>query len=292
MVKLLFWCKSLHDNSLMKMKILCPTDFSPASINAIEYAANFAKFTKSSMTLLHVVPVMVSTSEGHVSGGPDSRDEFDEAGSQLKAYCEKVASEYAVPCNYESIASVIKGVERTISEESPRYDITIIGTNGADNLSQFYLGSHSFRVAKHQTGPMIIVPEDCVFREIVNVAFASDCHIGDTLLLEQLKRLTDNFKPRVRVVHVSEKDTALSREVYKAFCSLVEETLNYDQQIIFERIIHANKSEAIEDFMKKTNADLLALYMEEHCLLYNVFHKSIVKKLTSYVSFPILVFHK
>jgi nucleotide-binding universal stress UspA family protein len=275
------------------MKILCPTDFSSASVNAVEYAAKYAQQTGATLTLMHVQPVYMSEGVSYFSGGDrESITELKQAADQLKDICESITSVFNVPCSFENVPSVSHGIEKTISIESEKYDLTIIGTNGADKMSEFYFGSHSFRIAKKESGPVLIVPEECAFNGIQNVAFASDCHIGDTMLLKQLKNLTDAFKPMVRVVHISEKDTDLSREVYKAFCSLTEETLNYEDNITFERIIHDNKTDAIESFVNKTHADLLALYMEKHCLLHNVFHESIVKKLTSYASFPILVFHK
>ncbi len=275
------------------MKILCPTDFSSASINAVEYAARFAQKMNASLTLLHVQPVYVSEGVSYFSGGDrESIVELKQAADQLKDICANITAVFKVACDFENIPAVTQGIEKTISLESVKYDLTIIGTNGADKMSEFYFGSHSYRIAKKESGPVLIVPEECEYHDILNVAFASDCHIGDTLLLDQLKKLTDAFNPQVRVVHISEKDTALSREVYKTFCNLTEETLNYEGRITFERIIHDNKAEAIENFMTKTNADLLALYMEKHCFLHNVFHENIIKKLTSYASFPILVFHK
>lgn len=275
------------------MKILCPTDFSSTSTNAIEYAAKYAKQTGASLTLLHVQPVYVSEGVNYFSGGDRvSMTEFKDAADQLGDICANVTSVFNVPCSFENVTTVSEGVEKTISDESGNYDLTIIGTNGADKMSQFYFGSHSYRIAKKEAGPVMIVPEGCEFNGILNLAFASDCHIGDSILLEQLKKFTDAFNPQVRAVYVSEKDTALSREVYEAFCTLTAETLNYEGNITFERIIHENKAEAIENFVNKTHADLLALYMEKHSFIYNLFHESIVKKLTSYASFPILVFHK
>ena len=275
------------------MKILCPTDFSAASLNAIEYAAQFAQATKSSLMLLHVQPVTVSEGVNYFSGGEHiALVEMNASEKKMKEICSRYQSAYQVQCDFESIAAGSNGIEKAVADESAKFDLTIIGTNGADTLSQFYFGSHSFRVAKKQSGPVLIIPEECGYRQILNVAFASDCHLGDTVLLKQLKNFTDTFNPQIRVVHISEKDSALSREVYKSFCNLTEEVLNYDQRITFERIIHENKAAAIENFVNRTQADVLALYMEDHSLPYRIFHKSIVKKLTSYVSFPILVFHK
>ena len=275
------------------MKILCPTDFSSASMNAVEYAGKFAQRMNASITLLHVQEIPIGEGVNYFSGEVhESVSEINKAADLMEALCTRLTDEFKIPCSFNSIASVTTGITKSIADEAIEYDLTIIGTNGADNLSQYYLGSHSFRVAKKESGPVIIVPEECEFRDILNVAFASDCHIGDNIILKQLKNITDVFNPRVRVVHISEKDTALSREVYKSFCNLTEDSLNYDQQITFERIIHENKAAAIENFVNKTQADLLALYMEPHSILYRMFHESIIKKLTSYVSFPILVFHK
>ena len=70
------------------------------------------------------------------------------------------------------------------------------------------------------------------------------------------------------------------------------ETLKYDKEINFNRVISENEADSIETFMTKTEADLLAVYFEEHGFLYRMFHESLIKKLTSYANFPVLILHK
>ena len=277
----------------MIQKILCPTDFSAASNNAIEYAARMAQKMSATLTLLHIQPLYMGEGVSLFAGAErESLAEARESSRMMDDICLNVNKTFKVSCTHEIIPSMLGSVENAIAEESANFDLTILGTNGADNLGQLYFGTHSFKVAKKETGPVIIVPENCAYREIINLAFASDYKEGAGLSLEQLKLFTDAFAPNVRVFHISESDTEQSRALFRSFSNLTEDALNQEEQITFERIIHKNEADAIESVMNKAQVDLLALLLEKHGFFYRFFHENMIKKLTSIASFPILLFHK
>lgn len=277
----------------MIKKILCPTDFSGVSSNAIEFAAKLAQRTNSTLTLVHVQPVAIGEGINLFAGGDrESVAEAKLATKQLEDICLELNRTFKISCTHEIIASSLESFENVIAAESPKYDLTVIGTNGADTINQFYFGSHSYRVAKKETGCVIIVPENCSFSGIENLAFASDCTNPEQMGFRQLKVFTDLFNPELRVLYISEKDNPEAKSIYSTFCNLVGEALNYENNIVFERIIFENEAEAIGKFMEKTNAEILALYMEDRSLLFKTFHEDVIKKLTSYADFPILIFHE
>lgn len=276
----------------MIRKILCPTDFSSASNNAVEYAAKLAQQTSATLTLLHVQPIAIGEGINVFAGGQrESVAEARAATEHMEAICLELNKEFNVSCTHEIAATTLESFEKTIADESAGFDLTILGTNGADSLSQYYFGSHSFRVAKKETGPVLIVPENCTFQGIANLAFASNSPDPAKMSVRQLKQFTDIFNPELRAVYISEKESESTKNAYVTFCNFLDEALNYGNKIIFEQVFHSNAEEAVEKFMIKTNADLLALHMEEHNFLYNVFHEDVIRKIVSNAEFPVLVVH-
>jgi len=274
------------------MKILCPTDFSSAANNSIEYAAKLAQKTNATLTLLNVQKLYLHEGVSLFSGGElESVQEARTASKSLEEICIDINKSFNVSCNHEIIPSM-SSYESVISREAEKYNLTVIGTNGADNTFEFYFGSNSFRVAKNTNSPVLIVPDGCSFKEISNVVFASDYNKGDELVLNQLKEFTKFFSTQINIIHISKADSDLGKQVYRSFCNLIEESFNLENNIHFKRIFSDDPAEAIERFTNETNSDLLAIYFHPHNILYRMFHENLIKKITSRAEFPMLIFHE
>jgi len=274
------------------MKILCPTDFSSAATNGIEYAAKLAQKMNATLMLLNVQRLYLAEGVNLFAGGePESVTEAKVADKMLEDVSRDINKSFKVSCSHEIIPTM-SFYEKAIADEAGKYNLTVIGTNGADGAYEFYFGSNSFRVARNTLSPVLIVPEECEFKEITNVVFASDYNTGDELLLQQLKEFTIAFAPQLHVLHISNKNTEVSKEVYRSFCNLTEEALDYDRKIEFKRIVAEDAADAIDDYMHQTNADILATYFQPHGILYRMFHQNLIKKITSNADFPMLIFHK
>lgn len=274
-------------------KILCPTDFSKASHNALEYAAKFALKTSSSLTLVHVMSLPEIYDNFTTLGLlEDYSMKQNEVENKLKKYTAQIIADFNIPCFYKIDFTKSDSLESSRETGVKQYDLIICGTNGVDTMTQFYFGSTSYNIAKKTEIPALVVPEGCEYKEISSLVFASGYKQGDQLLINQLKSFTQDFSPEFTILHISEKDSAVSQEVYHAFCHLVDEAFDFSQKLNFQRIINEEEAMSIENFMHTSKADVLAVCMEEHGFLYRMFHKSIIKKLTSYADFPILIFHK
>jgi nucleotide-binding universal stress UspA family protein len=246
----------------------------------------------ATLTLLNVQRLYMREGVSLFAGGElESEQEAKGSAKMLDDICLDVNKMFNVSCGHEIIPTV-NSFEKKIADEAGDYNLTVIGTNGADDAYQFYFGSHSFRVARNSQSPVLIVPEGYAFKEITNVVFASDYNKGDELLLEQLKDFMGIFKPQLHVLHISRKDTEVGKELYRSFCNLTEEALHYDGQVDYKRIIAEDAAGAIETYMHKNNGDLLATCFQPHGIVYRMFHENLIKKLSSYADFPMLIFHK
>ena len=274
-------------------KILCPTDFSKAANNAVEYASKLASKTGAQITLTHVMSLPEIYDNFSTPGLLINLDiKRNEVEEKLKNYANQVSTEFHVPCLYEIGLVNVESTGKEIADESETYDLIVCGTNGADNIFQFYFGSNSYRISKNAATPTLIVPEVCSYKEINQLVFASGYNKGDHILIKQLKEFMKDFNPALTVLHVSEKQTPVSQEVFHAFTHLLDEAFNYSHKINFHRIVNEDEASSIEHYMHTSKADVLAVCMEEHGFLYRMFHTNLIKKITSYSDYPVLVFHK
>lgn len=274
------------------LKIICPTDFTPSSTNAIEYAAKLCQQMNASLTLMNIQKVYMGESVNLFSGVErESVAEAKQSALKMDEYCKEINTVFKISCTYE-IVPTMGSFEKAASDEANSYDLTVIGTNGSDTLYEYYFGSHSFRMATKLSKPVLVIPQDCSFSPIRKVIFASAYHKGDSLLLQQLQNFLGFFKPNLQVLHVSEKDSPVSKEIFQSFCHLLEDELNYENKIDFQRIIDISESHAFASFMHESDADLLAVCYEEHGFLYRLTHANLVKSLTHSPDFPILICHK
>lgn len=274
----------------MIKKILCPTDFSPSSLNAIEYASNFSQKFDASLVLLNVQKI-------HISDGisffalkeAPSHKEANLSAASLNEMCITITDTYKISCGYEIIPTISSFEEKVISE-SDKFNVMVIGTNGADSLYQFFFGSHSFRIAKKTVCPVLIVPENCPYRNITKILFVSDYSKGDEFTLNQIKLLTEVYNAQLHVVHISRKDTDESREAFESFRNIIDMELKRIN-VSFERIIETKVADGIDNYIHKSNADLIGFNMKEHGFFYRAFHMNIIEKLTATAELPLIIYH-
>ncbi len=274
-------------------KILCPTDFSAAANNAVEYAACLAKKTGAKLTLMHVDPVPFLLLEDMNNSVMIAYEKSREENlNQIKDQCLEVNKTFGITCDYNLDSINLEQAVALKTENGKLCYLIVIGTNGIDNLSQFYFGTNSYLVANKVECPTLIVPEGCEYKEIANVVFASDYNAEDELFLQQLKDFMENYNPHLYVLHISRKDSPVSEEIYHSFCNLTNEALEYNEQIEFKRTVNEDVEDGINNFIHGTQVDLLAMSINHHGFLYRLFHRDIIRNITSVSNLPVLLFHK
>ncbi|MBK8846215.1 MAG: universal stress protein [Bacteroidetes bacterium] len=274
-------------------KILCPTDFSNAANNAVEYAAYLAKKTGAQITLTHVLSLPVIYDDFN---SPEMLTAFDanriEVEQILKNQAANVRNEFEVACDYDLMLSNAEDADSDIAQSSEVFDLIVCGTNGADNIFQFYFGSHSYRISRNAAAATLIVPEVCTFKGISNMVFLSGYKAGDQIQIGQLQEFVSAFNANLTAMHVSEKDTPGNQELYHTFAHLLDEAFDFRMKINFHRMVNEDTAQATEHYMHESHADVLAVYMEKHGFLYRLFHTDLIKNITSYADYPVLVFHR
>ncbi len=274
------------------MKILCPTDMSDAANYGVEYAAHLCKALNAELSLMYVQNIELEEGVSLFSGSQiPAVKKATEKSKRLEQECNDVSLKFSIPCKYISEYS-FSSFTNQVAHESQKYDLIVSGTNGTETLYQFYTGSNSYKLAKKTDCPVLIVPDGCNYKDIKKVVFASGSDYMEHIRLNQLKEFIKSFRPELHLIHISDEDDAVNREVYAAYRTEAEELLKNDGPANFERIVDKDEVHGILSYVNKEKADLLIVCMEKHNSLYRFFNSGFIKKITAYdTGFPILIVH-
>src|SRR5204863_4394030 len=96
-----------------------------------------------------------------------------------------ITNTYKIPC-YAEVQPSATSLAKTIADKANGYDLVIMGTNGADNLFQFFYGSNAYNAILITNIPVLLIPESCPYTEIENIAYAYDYLSERKLPIQQL----------------------------------------------------------------------------------------------------------
>ncbi len=141
-------------------KILCPTDFSDLSLQAVRYAREFATTFDAQIHCLHIID---EANQYWSTMGPESAPigpAVEDLQSHAEAHMKNFADEHLVGLKFAPITKVVSGRP---CEEIVQYalestiDIVIIATHGRGGLVHALLGSTTEKVVRKANCPVLIV---------------------------------------------------------------------------------------------------------------------------------------
>ena len=133
-------------------KILCPVDFDPNSIAALNFGWRLAREYRAAISLLHVVRLPFEPSEVPVEPPPEW--EQDARAKLVKVAAENLGAKakYKLVVRRGDPASAILEVEKEL-----RPDLIVMATHGRTGLSHLVLGSVAERTVRESIVPVLTV---------------------------------------------------------------------------------------------------------------------------------------
>lgn len=270
-------------------KILCPTDFSETAQSAIAYAAKLAQAMQAELTLLNVqslfdlTPVEVLRGKDMAIAG---------AAERLESQSRQVSKAFKISCYADVEASNIN-LSSVIAGKGKDYDLIVMGSDGPDDLYQFFGGSNTYHAIVKTETPILVIPAGYLYSQINHIAYAFDyLHEGE-IPLTGLIPFVRTMKSQLTILQVlageySRTEEAHMQEEREKIGQLYGEalTIRFDTVSSTEMI-----PQSINSYMMRKQPDALALCTRHRTLLGRLFHKSTVKNLTAFSSYPVYVFH-
>ena len=145
----------------MYKTILCATDISPRSIHAIKSAFSLAEKFNAKLYILNSQVNLNSPEERLMSRISVKKriDENKELAENIKLRISEIVNELEVITQYDFLLR--EGTaERVIINMATELDadLIVMGTNGADHMSDYFLGTTASNVIKSANCPVLVIP--------------------------------------------------------------------------------------------------------------------------------------
>ena len=268
--------------------ILVATDFSPAALNAANYAADMALAINADILLLHVYQIPVVYLEVPVALNEEGM--MQEAEKGINKIKNQLTRKTNGKLNMETDVRV--GVFfpelKTVCERIKPYTV-VMGSQGTTAAEQLLFGSHAVYAMKHLMWPLITVPPEATFSAVKKIGLACDFDkVVDTTPLDEIKLLVNDFNAELHVLNTGKKEIFNPEIIFES--GVLQEMLA-PVKPNYHFISNQNTDEGIMDFAEKNHIDLLVVLPKRHGLLDKLFHKSHTKQLVLHSHVPVMALH-
>ncbi len=278
--------------------ILIPTDFSENSWNAVKYALEFFKNTECDFYLLHV-SIIYNYASGETPIMPPINVEFidktvlKQAKTQLEKLLKKIdllphnpKHHFYTLNNYDYF---IDAVRAQVTEKN--IDLIVMGTKGASGLKKVMIGSNTGDLITRVKCPVLIVPENAVFKEIKEIAFPTDYHLFyPTKILNSILEFIKMHDSSLRIVHITKKDEEFTefqlenKEFLKNFFA--------EEKHSFHKITNKNIEDGVQSFVESRDINMITMIAKNLNLFQRILFRPTVEEISYHTEIPFFVLHE
>ena len=273
-------------------KILFPTDFSETANNAFLYALNLEKSIDAQVYVLHVYELPMIT--GSLSAGLiqnvyetvelGSFDNFKDNIPQLRQIADDNGlNEIPIKFILEE-GNFLYILREIIGEES--VDFVVMGTDGNSGIEKMLFGSNTINAITSMKVPILSVPHGMSFKGFKNIGFTTVFDQKDKDALKYLIEIANRHHAKIHCMHVS-KDGKFNQQAMKDW----QDQFAGDP-IVFEVYHDADPVNAVLDFIKEKQIDLLTVVSRNKGFFDKIFSPGFTKKIANKNITPLFVFHE
>ena len=271
-------------------KILCPTDFSECSLNAIEYAVKMGEKYKADLILFHVLnrEDYEKLSPSDVTG----KNQMDFVLEKLQNLQEAVLKE-SIQKGLNSCISVVK--EGNIVKETLAYaeemnaDILVMGTEGVNDFRENIIGSRASRIVEQVDRDILVVPRKVYFKSPRKLVYASDYLEEDKIAIQKVVEFARFFDSEIDIVHVSSTHKALDKSLHETMVEEIEPFIKYDKVNFVLKSFRDDIALGLENYLQTAKGDILVTLSEKKSFFDQIFSKSLSKKMAYFINKPLWV---
>jgi nucleotide-binding universal stress UspA family protein len=275
-------------------RILCPTDFSEASFNAIEFASKIGESHNSLLTLLYIIR-KDQIHEVINKGGKDlSVEEWkflaeEKLKNLVKTISESSENSGLLKCDYSIVIGELTNTIVNYCKDN-RYDLIVMGTSGVRDVTQEYMGTTTYNVIRASHFPVICVPIRAQYNGFKKVVYATDYQEEDKLKVQELIYFCYPFNAELDILHISKQNSLIDQAAYEQFKTDIKNFIQYENINFVKKVYKDEVSLGIDKYMLDEKATLLVLLERHRNFFDQVFHTSVIKKMSYFTDYPILVF--
>lgn len=272
--------------------IIATTDFSPVSLNAVNFAADMALSINASLLLFNAYNIPVSYSDVPVLlVSVDEIKKSSEAGlDKLKEKILHVTSGKLKVYTEARMGNTVDELEVLCKEIQPF--AVVMGAKGSSGIEKILFGSTALTAIRHLTWPVICVPAGKEYgKGIRKIGFACDFReVLETTPVKFIKQIVKEFNAELHIINVDYKEKHFRPETPEQ--SFLLHHLLEEVKPQYHFINNPDTEDGINEFAETNNLDLVIAIPKKHKLLEGIFKPSSTKKLVFQSHIPVMCMHE
>ena len=271
--------------------VIVLTDFSPAALNATNYAADMALAIKANILLFHVyqLPLSVSDTPIVLLSVEEMKEAAENKLARLKKDLEHITSGALEIQSEARLGNLSDEAEDCCNKLQPF--AVVMGTKGHTAVERALFGSNTITIIKHLSSPVICVP---IGKEygigIKKIGFACDFReVKETTPVSVIKALVKEFQAELHVLNVDHDNQQFKADTPQQ--SVLAHTAFEELNPQYHYVEHRDIEDGINEFAEKNNLDLVITIPKKHKLLEGLFKKSSTKQLVFQSHVPVMCVH-
>lgn len=274
------------DNYGKMVKIIVPTDFSEASMNAYNFAHHLAKELTGVIKLAHIyyptsadVNQMVIMADGAEKIHQDRLDKLVQSLNQdwIGSFVSEPMVEGVFKIGFPKLELIEMSKEKNA--------MMVMGTTGSGDTFKKIFGSLSLDLIDDCYCPLYLVPPDCSFPSTKNFTYLSEDLKNDSLHLLYIGKLCLETGSTLTLVHFRKDDTEYD------VTDTIQLLENYYPGLKYHIDIQDTDDvfESVKSMVTKSKDRLIVLSTKHRNIFQNIFHKSMTEFAVLNSICPILV---
>ena len=272
--------------------IVVPTDFSPVSINAMNFATNMALAIDANILLLNVynipvsyaeVPMVLVSVEELKKESETKLQEFKKGIIHITSGKVKVAIE-------SRMGNTVDELEELCNKIQPF--AVVMGAKGKTGIENIVFGSTTLTAIRHLKWPVICVPPGKEFgKGIKKIGFACDFReVVESTPVHFIKEMVKEFAAELHILNVDYNNKSFRPETPEQ--SFLLHNLLNDVNPHYHFINNPDIEDGINEFAETNNLDLVITIPKKHKLLDGIFKPSSTRQLVFQSHIPIMCVHE
>ncbi len=276
----------------MNKRILIPTDFSSAALNASRYAMQLFAEVDTDFYLLNAYQI-----SGYSVDSPFDPEPEDIAYQAANSSSEKQLSELLERMSFHpqnprhrfnliaSYNSLLHAVETAIAQKD--IDLVVMGTKGITGAESLIFGTNAINLMEGITNcPVLTIPEDYGFQSPNEIVFPTDFKADfKKKELQHMIEIARLHKAAIRVLHIEKKKGLDHQQISKQelLTSILEGTTN-SFHILKDRNVH----KGIGAFINSAGSQMIAFINRKHNVFSTLLSRPLVKEIGYHYKIPML----
>ncbi|MBK9282949.1 MAG: universal stress protein [Sphingobacteriaceae bacterium] len=269
--------------------ILVPTDFSENSDNAIDYAAQLALLSNSSLIFFHVYHTPLLTPETAL---------LLPKLEEIEKISENALNKLKIKYNekYPSLNIIVKtkcglGAEEIIDYANDnKVNLIVMGMRGAGILEEKLAGSVTTSVMEKVKIPVFAIDEFVKFKSPRKIILATDYNDATLATYEILIDLAKQLKAHIYVLKVVPTDSYLP-EAEEALEGIKLKNVLEGTNHTFHVVANESVTDGINQYADKIEADLVVMVAHQHSFIHKIFKEPHTKQMAFHSKVPLLCLH-